>query len=104
MAFVFPMRRLRYVWRRKYRQVRRLSRKSVPLVYLLVGAGLVAAVSIAFARMAEFALEQNAQIILEYFQALEKRIAKKWAKDEDFAKVSDCVFGNVICILHLAAA
>ena len=30
----------------------------------------------------------NAQIILKYFQALEKRIAKKWAKDEDFAKVS----------------
>ncbi len=66
MAFVFPMRRLRYVWRRKYRQVRRLSRKSVPLVYLLVGAGLVAAVSIAFARMAEFALEQNAHWVARY--------------------------------------
>ena len=25
---------------------------------------------------------------MKYFQALEKRIAKKWAKDEDFAKVS----------------
>jgi len=25
---------------------------------------------------------------LKYFQALEKRIAKKWAKDGDFAKVS----------------
>ena len=31
---------------------------------------------------------QNIQRILKYFQALEKRIAKKCAKDKDFAKVS----------------
>ena len=31
------------------------------------------------------------QIILKYFQALEKCIAQKWGKDEDFAKVSNGV-------------
>ena len=36
----------------------------------------------------------NARIILKYFQALEKRMAKKWAKDEDFAKVSGCLKGS----------
>ncbi len=40
-----------------------------------------------FERISKIA-SHHAQIILEYFQALEKRIAKKWAKDEDFAKVS----------------
>ena len=28
---------------------------------------------------------------MKYFQTLEKRMAKKWAKDEDFAKVSNSV-------------
>ena len=40
-----------------------------------------------FERISKIA-SHNAQIILKYFQALEKRIAKKCAKDEDFAKVS----------------
>ena len=40
-----------------------------------------------FERISKIA-SHHAQIILKYFQALERRIAKKWAKDEDFAKVS----------------
>ena len=44
-----------------------------------------------FERISKIA-SHHAQIILKYFQALEKRMAKKCAKDEDFAKVSQCWF------------
>jgi len=43
--------------------------------------------NLGFGRISKTA-SQNAQRIWKYFQALEKRMAKKWAKDEDFAKVS----------------
>ncbi|WP_084224393.1 chloride channel protein [Stenoxybacter acetivorans] len=45
---------------RKIRQTRRFSRKTIALVFLLIGAMLVATVSLLFARMADWALEQNA--------------------------------------------
>ena len=46
-----------------------------------------------FGRISKIA-SHNARIILKYFQALEKRMAKKWAKDEGFAKVSGCLKGS----------
>lgn len=57
---------LRYLWKRKVIQTRRLSRKSVVLMFLLFGSTLVALVSLAFAKMADWALEKNAEWVHEY--------------------------------------
>lgn len=46
---------------RKLLQTRRLSRKSVALVFLLIGSALVALTSLGFAKVAEWALEKNAE-------------------------------------------
>ncbi|WP_454689676.1 chloride channel protein [Achromobacter aloeverae] len=55
-----PTRRLRLKLRRQLRHARRLSRKSVQLGLVLGGAALVALASLAFARLADAALEWNA--------------------------------------------
>jgi H+/Cl- antiporter ClcA len=55
--------RFRHALRRKTRQVVRLSRKSVQLGLLLGGAALVSLVSLGFARLADLALEWNAEWI-----------------------------------------
>ncbi|MDO5059304.1 MAG: chloride channel protein [Neisseria sp.] len=47
-------------------QTRRLSRKTAALVYLLIGSALVAAVSLGFAKAADWALEQNAELAAHY--------------------------------------
>lgn len=51
---------MRHLARRKLRQTRRLSRKSLQIGLLLGGAALVALVSLGFARLADFALQWNA--------------------------------------------
>jgi H+/Cl- antiporter ClcA len=51
---------LRRSLRRKSRQARRLSRKSVQMALLLGGAALVSLVALGFARLADYALELNA--------------------------------------------
>ncbi len=61
MHTVSLTRRLRLTLRRQARHARRLSRKSVQLALVLGGAALVALVSLAFARLADIALEWNAQ-------------------------------------------
>lgn len=61
MPYASLMRRLRLLSRRQLRHVRRLSRKSVQLGLVLGGAALVALASLAFARLADQALEWNAQ-------------------------------------------
>ena len=66
MSWINFVRRCRFWARRKWRQMRRLSRKSVPLLYLLIGSLLVAGVSMIFAQMAEFALEQNRHWVKTY--------------------------------------
>lgn len=66
MSWINFVRRCRFWARRKWRQMRRLSRKSVPLLYLLIGSLLVAGVSMVFAQMAEFALEQNRHWVKTY--------------------------------------
>ena len=66
MSWINFVRRCRFWARRKWRQMRRLSRKSVPLFYLLIGSLLVAGVSMIFAQMAEFALEQNRHWVKTY--------------------------------------
>ncbi len=50
-----------------------------------------------FERISKIA-SHHVQRILKYFQVLEKRVAKKWAKDEDFTKVSDCLKGVKGCL------
>ncbi len=50
----------------KIRQTQRLSRKTVAFAFLLAGAALVALVSLLFAHMADFALEQNALLVRKY--------------------------------------
>lgn len=47
-------------------QTERLSRKTLALFFFLVGATLVSLVSLAFAKMADFAIEQNAKWIHAY--------------------------------------
>lgn len=61
------------LWRRadralthKLQQTRRLSRKTIGFSFLLIGAALVALVSWAFAKMADFALEGNAHLVQQY--------------------------------------
>ena len=58
--------RLLIVARRKARQTRRLSRKSMPLMLLLGGAALVALVALAFAQLADLALEWNRAWVADY--------------------------------------
>lgn len=50
----------------KLRQTRRLSRKTLAFMFLLTGAALVAFVSLAFAKAADWALEENARLVKEY--------------------------------------
>ncbi|MDO4998221.1 MAG: chloride channel protein [Neisseria sp.] len=50
----------------KFFQTRRLSRKTMALVYLLIGSALVALVSLAFAVAADWALEKNAELAHAY--------------------------------------
>ncbi len=47
-------------------QTRRLSRKTIAFVFLLFGSALVALVSLLFAKMADWALEQNAHWVQQY--------------------------------------
>ncbi|MDO5638540.1 MAG: chloride channel protein [Neisseria sp.] len=47
-------------------QTRRLSRKTIAFVFLLAGAALVALTSLLFAKMADWALEQNAHWVQQY--------------------------------------
>ncbi|ALM82153.1 chloride channel protein [Bordetella sp. N] len=60
MSFA-SLRWLRLMSRRQLRHARRLSRKSVQLALVLGGAALVALASLAFAKLADMALEWNAQ-------------------------------------------
>lgn len=56
-------------WQRlqhKWLQTRRLSRKSISFIVLLMGATLVALVSLFFARVADWALEKNAEWVAHY--------------------------------------
>lgn len=57
-------------WRRrllhKISQTRRLSRKTVSFSFLLAGAALVALSSLVFAKLADFALEKNAELVKQY--------------------------------------
>lgn len=50
----------------KLLQTRRLSRKTVALMYLLAGSALVALTSLGFAKAAEWALEKNAEWVALY--------------------------------------
>jgi H+/Cl- antiporter ClcA len=60
-AFLRPLRTsIHHSIGRRARHLRRLSRKSLQLTLLLGGAALVALVSLAFARMADYALAMNA--------------------------------------------
>ncbi|GAB2898895.1 chloride channel protein [Paralcaligenes ginsengisoli] len=63
MSILFPLRQayssLRQAARRKTRQLRRLSRKTLQLTLLLGGSALVALVSLGFARLADLALHLN---------------------------------------------
>jgi len=58
--------RLRSQVRKKLRHTERLSRKSLRLILLLIGAALVALVSLGFARMADLALAWNRQWATRY--------------------------------------
>lgn len=51
---------------RKVVQSKRLSLRTLAFVYLLIGATLVSLVSLAFAKMADWALEMNAELVHEY--------------------------------------
>lgn len=53
-------------WQHKWLQTRRWSRKSVSLLMLLIGATLVALVSLLFAKLSDWALEQNARLVAQY--------------------------------------
>ncbi|WP_107688787.1 chloride channel protein [Neisseria wadsworthii] len=60
-------------WRRmdralmhKLSQTRRLSRKTIAFSFLLIGAALVSLVSLIFAKMADWALEENARLVQQY--------------------------------------
>lgn len=50
----------------QFRHTRRLSRKTFALFFLLVGATLVALTSLGFAKLADWALEKNAEWVHEY--------------------------------------
>lgn len=50
----------------KVTQTRRLSRKTVAFIFLIAGASLVAMVSLVFAKMADWALEENARLVQAY--------------------------------------
>ncbi|TAL90560.1 MAG: chloride channel protein [Candidimonas sp.] len=58
--------RLRQAARRKARQLRRLSRKTLQLTLLLGGAGLVALVSLGFTILANLALSANGRWMAQY--------------------------------------
>lgn len=60
------LRRLRYLWLHKSMQTRRISRKWVALTFLLLGSTLVALVSLAFAKIADWALEKNIELVQQY--------------------------------------
>ena len=47
-------------------QTQRLSRKTAAFAFLLAGAALVALTSLVFAKMADWALEQNAHWVQQY--------------------------------------
>lgn len=61
-----PWRRLRLYILREFRHTRRLSRKTFALFFLLIGATLVALSSLGFAKLADWALEKNAEWVHEY--------------------------------------
>lgn len=50
----------------KIKQTQRLSRKTAAFGFLLAGAALVTLVSLAFAKMADWALEENARLVQQY--------------------------------------
>lgn len=54
------------IFRHKWHHTRRLSRKTVTLMLLLAGAAWVALVSLLFAKLADFAMEENLRLLQRY--------------------------------------
>lgn len=61
-----PVRRLRKSIRQKTHHALRLSKKSLQLILMLAGAGLVALISIGFALLADYALEKNREWVTAF--------------------------------------